>query len=783
MNPHRLRPIAFLVLAAFAGGAAAEEPAVRLRMQPALIPLTPGAQESLPIFLEADKAQGRQDREIEAEGSVRLRKRGQNVSADWLRYEPPTNEVSAEGSVRLEQYGDVLEGSRLRLNLDTDRGFIDDASYSLRIERERRTEPAPAAGSAYAAPRLTLPASSGRGTAARLVFEGEDRYRAEKANFTTCEPGNEDWKLHAGDLTIDQTRNVGTARDASLEFMGTTVLYMPYISFPLKEERKTGFLAPTLLFSGKVGPQVTAPFYWNIAPNYDATFLPSYSEKRGARLGTEFRYLMTGTDGRAFYDWVPNDLADNGRSRYAASFRHSQAFSTSGWGNWSGLVNFQQVSDSNFFKDFSTSVAQTSQGVLPREATVTGSGNWWGNGTWSVNGLYQRWQTLQPDLLNPILPPYDRAPQVTLTASKAELGGLVDAEFLGNYNNFLNSLAALPPGQRYMAYPSLTMPLQTSWGYVMPKLGVNYRQYQFDPDRTTFQNQSITTPVFTLDSGMTFERKSEVFGRNVIQTLEPRAYYNYIPYRDQNRIPNFESTVQDINFATVFTENQFSGYDRINNANALTLGVASRMIEPETGIERLRAVIAQRYYFTPQTVTLPNGAGGIGSSSSDLLAAVGTTLVRHWSADLGWQYSADLKQTQRVSAALRYQPAPNQVANAVYRYNPSQNINQVDLSAIWPLSSRWSAVGRWNYAVDDKRMLEGLAGFEYNAGCWAVRAVAHQFATSTTSSATQFFVQIELAGVARVGAEDLGLLLRRSVPGYASQYVRNSTPEDPLLLR
>ncbi|MDP1716997.1 MAG: LPS-assembly protein LptD, partial [Burkholderiales bacterium] len=332
-------------------------------------------------------------------------------------------------------------------------------------------------------------------------------------------------------------------------------------------------------------------------------------------------------------------------------------------------------------------------------------------------------------------------------------------------------------GQRYMAYPSLSLPLQTSYAYVTPKIGVNLAHYALDKNTTTLPNTSRAVPIFSAESSLVLERDTSAYGQRLTQTLEPKLYYVYIPYRDQSRIPNFESGLQDINFATIYSENQFSGYDRINDANQVTLGVTSRFLNADNGVERLRVGVAQRYYFRPQEVTLPGvPPRSAQRSTSDLLAAVSGTVAPYWTAEGGWQYNTDLSQTQRANIGARYQPQPGKVLNLTYRHT-ADVLRQTDISAQWPLSSQWSAVGRWNYSVLDKRTVEALAGVEYNGGCWVFRAVAHRFVTATQEVSTSIFLQLELNGVSRIGSNPLDVL-RRNISGYGHQYSQPQRAED-----
>jgi LPS-assembly protein len=755
--------IALAVLCALPLAAAAQE-GLQLKSQPTLVLKPPARTDDAPVFIEADRIRGHSEKETEAEGNVRLRKRGQAVFADWMRYDRPTDEVTAVGNVRIEQGGDIIEGERLRYQFDTDRGYMDKPRYTLTPGQPGLTTPSPEA----AKPRFTD--VDARGRAERLLFEGTGLYRAQQAEYTTCEPGRDDWFIRSADLSIDRGRDVGVARDASIVFMGQTIFYTPYLSFSLHQQRKSGFLTPHYGSSSTSGLELTIPYYWNIAPNRDATISPRIITKRGLLLNNEFRYLEPTYSGEARFEVLPDDRQRQNDARYALSLQHRHTLPH----GWFGLVNYQQVSDGNYFTDLSTRINLTSQVLLPREALLARGGTWGNGGVYGLTAHVQRWQTLQADLLAPVTPPHNRQPQVTLTAQNQDiLRG--DFDFLGSYVDFDHP--TLVNGRRVVAYPSFTLPLQTSYAYLMPRAGLHFTHYALDRSTTTLPNSTRTLPVFTTEAGLIFERDTRIAGRSHIQTLEPKLFYVYIPFRDQSRLPNFESGVQDINFATIFSENQFSGHDRINDANQVTLGVSSRFISAETGIERLRVGLAQRYYFQSQRVTVPGVPPRSSQSSrSDLLAALSGTVAPHWVAEAGWQYNTDLSRTQKFNAGARYQPQPGKVLNLVYR-NTFNAIDQTDISTQWPLSPQWTMLARWNYSVRDKRTLEALGGIEYNGGCWVLRVVGHRFAIATQQASTSIFVQLELNGVSRIGSNPLEVL-QRNIAGYTRLDPRSVYPGD-----
>ncbi len=775
MNTKKLKPIAVLLSCIYGHANAADDSSiglkpdtggVQLKLQPSFLRLPVDDRSALPIFLDADRLQGHHEKEIEAEGDVRLRRRGQAVNADWLRYDQPENEITARGNVRVEQRGDVLEGESMKLNLTSDRGAVEKPKYEVQVNATR-----------------------GRGEGERIIMEGADKYRVISGSYTSCDVGEDDWFVRSKDLEIDKGRQLGVARNATVEFMGHTILYTPYLSFSLDRSRKSGFLSPTIGSTGNSGTEVSVPYYWNIAPNYDATITPRVLQKRGLMVSNEFRYLERTFAGEARVEVLPDDRVRNDDNRYAFTLRHTQVWKY----GWVGNLNVQKVSDDNYFTDLSTQIAATSQTVLPREGSLGKSGSWWRDGTWAVSGLIQRWQTLQPDPLVPVTPPYNRS-QLAFGATKQNIG-FVDFDMTGSYVDFTH--VSLTTGQRAVVYPSITVPLQTSYAYLTPKAGVHFTHYELSEPALTDLSQNRSVPIFSTEAGLIFERAGRLFGQNLTQTLEPKIYYVYIPTREQNRLPNFDSGLQDVNFATLYTENQFSGNDRINDANQITVGATSRFLHAESGIERLRVGVAQRYYFKSQEVTLP-GVPARSSSNSDLLAALSGAITPHWSVDAGWQYTTDLSQTQRLNIGARYQPEPGKVINASYRYlngalltpnlvvrsvdttaasTVNNTLRQIDVSSQWPLTRRITGVARWNYSIDASRLVEGLAGFEYDADCWAFRVVLHRFVTSTQDEVNSFFMQLELNGLSKIGSNPLELL-RRNISGYYQHEPQSTRPED-----
>jgi len=737
----RLVCAALLIVGSASGYAqpSGQSPGVSLRIETDLIRIPVDNDDQVPLFVDADVIRGRGRDEIEAEGDAILRKRGQAVFADFIRHNTANGDLSAQGNVVLVQRRNEILGPYLFLNVDRQTGFMDNPVYRL-------TE------------------LGGRGSAERMFFEGEDRFRAERGQFTTCGPGHDDWYIRADELLIDQSRNVGTARNAALVFQGVPLFYVPALSFPLASERKSGFLSPTFSLSGRNGPELATPYYWAIAPNMDYTVTPRVMARRGLQIGNEFRYLDQINSGEARAEFLPSDRITDG-NRYLFALQHTSRFGLDPLGgNWTGLVNMQKVSDDLYFRDLSTRIALTSQTNLNRDAMLVRND---GFGTFFVRS--QRFQTLQ-DPLAPITPPYARLPQVYYTGNRLDVFG-TDLGLVSEYVSF--SHPTLPNGQRMIVNPSITLPLQTTFGYVKPKVALHHTRYVMDARTSTLPDATRTLPIFSIDSGLVLERDTSMFGQSFTQTLEPRLFYSQIPFRDQSRLPVFDSALPDPNFVTLFQENLYSGNDRIADANQITAGMVSRMIDPDTGSERVRVGVAQRFYLDTLRVTLP-GAPERGRSRSDLIGSFTGQLWRGWTLDAGLQYSTTLSTVERTVMGVRYIPEPGMVFNASYRYSRTQ-LEQIDLSTQWRLGGGWSTLARYNYSFRDRTILEALAGFQYDDDCWSFRFVANRIAVATQQANTAFFFQIELGGLSRVGSNPLELL-RRSIPGYTDTEMNRVDP-------
>ncbi|HLP98084.1 MAG TPA: LPS-assembly protein LptD [Sideroxyarcus sp.] len=686
--------------------------------------MLPATTEETAAFIRAQNVQAKKDKQLEATGAVELRQGGQVIAADHLLYEQDSQDVFADGAVRIEQSGGVVNGPKLQLNLDSNVGEM-------------------------AQPQFQFSENHSRGAAEILHIESKTDYTFEQATYTTCPAGNDDWLLRMSRLDIDRTAQVGTARHARVEFMGVPILYTPWMDFALNDNRRSGLLGPTFGSTNKGGTELTVPYYWNIAPNYDATIAPRAIAKRGVQLNNEFRYLNPGYTGELNYNVLPDDRLSK-RQRHQVAFKHLHSLG----GGFGASLNLNRVSDDDYFRDLSTSVMGTSQTNLLREGALS-----YGAGWWNASARVQRFQTLQ-DPLAPVALPYRRQPQLNVNAQKTWAEASLSTS--GEYVDFRHDTAI--NAQRLVLYPSASYPLLSDPGYYLtPKLGVHHTQYKMGANNNAaLADTSRTLPIFSMDSGLIFERDDSFLGNEYVQTLEPRLYYVYVPYRDQSQLPNFDSAQAPFNFGQIFTENRFFGSDRIGDANMATVAVTSRFIDNAGGSERLRVTVGERFSFTAPQVNLVTPSGS--TSRSDVLLGVGGRLTRAWSLDSLLQYNPVQSHTESYNVMARYRPEAGKLLNIGYRFTRN-TLRQADLSGQWPLFARWHGVARLNYSLQDQRSLEALAGLEYNQACWAVRFVAQSFMTATRERSTGMFLQLELNDLVRIGSDPLDAL-RNSVSGY-----------------
>jgi len=691
-----------------------------------------------PTRITADKVEAKQDQILEATGDAEIRKGDQFIRADHLLFFQKSQELFADGSVRVEQKDATLTGPSLKMNLDNNTGEIAEPSFSFSDTKVR-------------------------GNAEIMHIEGRQQYSFERASYTSCPIGNDDWLLKMSELDLDRNTQIGTAYNARVEFMGVPILYTPWMDFPLNDQRRSGFLGPVLGSTNNGGKEITIPFYWNIASNYDATFSPRIIEKRGTLYDNEFRYMGNSYTGTFNYSELPTDKLTQ-QDRSFTSLVHTQSLG----GGFSAGLNLNQASDDAYLRDLSSIPAIATQKYLLQEGVVSYAGGWW-----STSARVQNYQTLQ-DPNAPVPLPYRQLPQVNLRAQRVIDGSI--ATLSAEYVEFNHPTAV--NGSRIVFYPTVAYPLVNDPAYyVTPKIGVHSTQYSLGENNPgTGSKFERTLPIFSLDSGMTLERDFTAYQHDYVQTMEPRIYYVKIPYQNQDMLPNFDSAPAAFSFMQMFTENRFIGSDRIGDADQVTAALTSRFLDSDNGNERLRVAIGER--FSRQTPLVTLGVPTATTNQSDVLVGIGGRMTNALSLDSLWQYNPNETRSEMFAATARYLPEAGKVVNLGYHYtfsadpDPTKTLKQLDLSSQWLLSGRWHLVGQIQYSLQEARTVQALAGLEYYQDCWALRLVAQQFVTALQETSTAFFIQLELNKLMPVGTDPLATL-RQSIPGYSKL---NETP-------
>ncbi|QHE89094.1 LPS-assembly protein LptD [Hydrogenophaga sp. BPS33] len=730
-------------------------------------------QKQAPTFVSGDRLESQTEGVTTVEGSAELRRHDMVIKGDRLEYDQRDGEAKASGNVLINRGGDRFEGPELQINVDTFKGQFEE-------------------------PEFTLLKNEGKGDASRIDFLDADHGVAHNARYSTCPrvPGADwmpAWLVRATKIEFDNVEEMGKATGGVVEFKGVPILGWPYFTFPLSDKRKSGLLPPTINLDNVNGLELTVPYYLNIAPNLDATLYPTLMSKRGVDLGAEVRYLQPSYYGQVRGAFMPSDpLRD--ANRWGYSWIHDQNLSGSrlGLGGSAGLrLDINRVSDDNYWRDFPRATASLTNRLLAANAVYS-----WNRGPWALSAGAYSWQTLQ-DIDSPITPPYDRMPSVALRYSRgdARIAGVNDWHWsvTGDYTRFESDprLTGQTNGSRSMTIAELSRRWEAPGWFIKPRAQLHATQYQFDsPIATGSRSASRVLPTVSLDGGLIFERDARYFGRNFVQTLEPRAFFTWTPYRDQSMLPNYDSAANDFNFATIFSENVFGGNDRISDTRAITVGASSRLLDPESGAEIVRVGLAQRYLIRNQNVFLPNASGLPGGDPvqerlSDILLATRVQWSPKWMVDTNFQYSPGSRESVRTTLAARYTPSRYRVLSAAYRLQRGVS-EQYEFGWQWPLNDlwdeprtsvpgralgegQWYAVGRINYSVPDRKVVDLVAGFEYDAGCWIGRVVVERLQRSALTANQRILFQLEFSGFSRLGSNPLKTL-KENVPRY--QYLR-----------
>lgn len=693
--------------------------------------------EDAPLNLTGDSATRLSSETFTLIGNAMAQRGNQQLKADRIIYKEEEGILDLEGDVQFDDPEKSVTANDGRVWINENRGEFRHVSYRF-YQRHAR----------------------GKARKALLLEPGVTEYR--KSSYTTCPDGSNVWMINGDKVTLDTNTGVGVARGGRMQVKDVPILYLPYLSFPIDDRRKSGFLAPAFGSSSQSGVELTTPYYFNLAPNYDAIFAPRYLDDRGLQLNGEFRYLSKYSNSILNVEYL-NDDKKTGDNRSRITFKDASQFNQ----HLSTSINYDRVSDEFYLRDLGDSLSLASTTFLPRNGEVNYNTRWWNAGVRVDN-----YQTIDKTVL-PQNRPYERLPRVVLNLFPDPLPMGLDFTLASEAVNFRQNDNV--EGKRIDMQPNISLPLYGNAYELIPKAGIRRTSYNLN-NQTAGESDdpSRTTPIASLDGTLFFERDLSFGSHNYTQTLEPRAYYLYVQNQNQENLPLFDTGQPTFTYNELFEENRFNGVDRMGDANQTTLALTTRFLDKKTGAEQFRASVGQIYYFKDREVTLNNTPAET-ENRSDIAAEMQIGISRLWRGHANFVWDPFEEDTQRADATLQYHPAFRTLANVSYRYTKDLQ-NQIDTSFLWPVNPNWHALGRYYYSIDDAKILERMVGIEYDNCCWGIRLVAREFINSNVitddaETDTAIMFQFVFKGLAHVGSS-IENLLEDGILGYTPR------PED-----
>jgi LPS-assembly protein len=715
-------------------------------------------------------------------GNVKMTRADQNASSNAANYDSVSEVLDLHGNVYYSEDELALSSESATLKLAADQAKLREVQFIT---------PSPL-----------------RGRAEAVYRDSKTFSRYKNVAFTSCRPGNQDWIAHASELKMNKTSGRGSTKNTWIEFKGVPVFYSPYLSFPIDNRRISGFLAPAFSSTQQSGFNISAPYYWNIAPNYDATIIPHYLTDRGALLTGKFRYLTEYASGKVGVEVMPDDSQTH-TTRYLGSIKNFSQITP----NINSNLDLNYVSDRTYFSELGNSLSFANFNYLSSSANIS-----YASQGISFVSQVQNYQSINEAIPDSALP-YRKLPQINLNLDHAfkfmPLYTAMENEYVyfQHNDNVANvdgqSINFTPSGQRINTKPSVSIPLQTPGAFFTPKLSLQHTQYFLASGQPFLENNkqqigdtsvSRTLPIFSADGGLFFERNLDIANTSYLHTLEPRLFYLYVPYTNQQDIPVFDSAAYDFSYSSMFRENSFSGTDRIQDANQITTAITSRLVDEKAGLERLKLSVGEIFYFRDRLVTIP-GAPILQPTGtfSSLVTELSSQLTPHLSATSGLQWNPQLNAIQRADAALHYGNENNELFSIGYLYrnypntginnlpiinlnDPLNNITQSDMSFRLPIYDNWYAIGRWQYSWLYDTTQDGLFGIEKENCCWRFRIFGRHFINNlnninnntatgiteiTGTAQNGIFFQIELKGLTGISTKgDMDKFLQQTIYGY-----------------
>lgn len=673
----------------------------------------------------------------ELEGNVVIEKHGLRITADKASYSQDSKDINVSGKIHVDTK---------TMSLDADTGTLSKDKKSTTFKQVQ----------------FFVQENGMHGTASSFTSNEDNTTELDNASITSCDPDDPDWRLSADNINLDHEDEYGSAEDVVLRFQEVPFLYLPYMEFPLGDRRRSGILAPEFGQSTSRGGEVAVPWYWNIAPNQDATLTPRYMSKRGSQLDTQYRFLTQSTHGQVDGAFLPDDDI-TGENRYQFEYQQHTRFTQ----NLKMDIDVQDVSDQRYLDDFGSNLSTSSTTHLKRDLKLNYESDYW-----QARGLVQTLETLDTSILTSDRP-YRRLPQVTLQGDQplnnTGLAFTLDSEWV----DFDHEDDTVVTGSRFTVKPGLHWLATGSYWFVDPAVKFSHTQYDVEDGSGIKQDiNDRNLSMSSLDAGLFFERNLE---SGMVQTLEPQIYYLNVPFRDQDALPNFDTSLPTFNISQLFRDNRFNGGDRIGDANQLTMALSSRLISPTTGKEYLRASLGQIIYFEDREVTV-DASPAETSRESDFIGSLSGNW-KDWSLSTGVQWNTETHNSERQNYLLHYQSDKEHIFNLGLRTDSTTDndeIRQTDVSFVAPLVGSYSAFGRWNYSLEDNRDIEVIAGITYDSCCWSVQLLGQRQLNTSTASTDEyenaFMLQLVFKGMGSVSGKKVSDTLEHAILGYDEEY-------------
>ncbi len=695
-------------------------------------------------YISADHSSTRKGGSTVLKGKVIIKKNQLRILSDEAKYNQQKDFLQVTGHVHIDTVSLSIDATNATFSLSAANKLAKFSNTKFIIPAKNFTKDKNQS--------LSL-----KGTATSIITGDNQISYLKQAKITSCNLSNPDWVISASDIKIDYVKEYASAHDVVIRFKNVPFLYTPYIEFPTSNKRRSGLLFPEFGTSSSRGFEYAQPWYWNIAPNMDATITPHYMSKRGIELGSEYRYLTKSSDGILRGNYLNNDKITNNKRYQVRYQQHTQLISSLRMN-----IDFQDISDKNYFNDFSNNLGTTSQIYLDRNVNLS-----YDTQNWHMQALAQKLKIINTDSALSTRP-YARLPQLTLNGETAIGNNGLQFTLNSELVEFTHDDNAKPTGSRITVRPGIRWPLSGAAWFFDPAVKFSHTQYNVGPANAARQSiNDRNLPISNIDTGLFFER---TLNSGLIQTLEPRLYYLYVPFKQQNNIPLFDTSIPDFSLAQLFRDNRFIGGDRIGDANQVTLALSSRVFNPDTGEENLRASIGQIFYFQNRRVST-NGTTDT-RKRSDIIAQLDT----QWGAlstNIEVQWNIANNRLSKENYFMHYQTDKRHIFNIGYRrrlQNNALDIEQTDMSISIPFNRQFSAYARWNYSLKDRKNIDTIGGFAYDSCCWSIQLLAQQHLRNSTSSNKAYdnsvLIQFVLKGLGNLSGNKARTTLEQSIFGY-----------------